>query len=324
MVAKLDNFRQFYDICRLKNRILEMGNRISGCIVTLMTLAITIMMSSCGKSPWSKQESRLINKPGKTMEVLTIKDREDSLTLRKTSLPLTEEMIVSESYNTLCDKMIETVSSPEQDGVGIAGPQVGISRRIVAVQRFDKEGKPFEVYPNIRITARRGAKSNGKEGCLSVPDCSGDVSRFQDIQITYTSVRTLKDTTERIKGFTAVIFQHECDHLDGILYTDYLNVQPNKKNNMKIILDVENGTERRVSATPEGVCSRQIDIVLENDIIKSVVYAGGCDGNLKGIGSLLKGMKRTDAISKLKGITCGRKQTSCPDQLALTLEALEK
>ncbi|HCQ72338.1 MAG TPA: peptide deformylase, partial [Rikenellaceae bacterium] len=98
----------------------------------------------------------------------------------------------------------------------------GISRRVVAVQRFDKDGEPFEVYPNIRITDRRGEKELGPEGCLSIPGKRGEVSRYRDIDITYTSVRTLRDTTETIKGFTAVIFQHECDHLDGILYTDYL------------------------------------------------------------------------------------------------------
>ena len=49
----------------------------------------------------------------------------------------------------------------------------------------------------------------------------GNVERYQDIDINYTSLKTLRDTTESIKGFTAVIFQHECDHLNGILYTDY-------------------------------------------------------------------------------------------------------
>lgn len=133
-----------------------------------------------------------------------------------------KEMIASPEYRRLEEKMIATVTSPEQDGVGIAGPQVGISRRIVAVQRFDKETEPFEVYPNIRIIERRGEKQDGNEGCLSVPGMKGTVPRYQDISISYTSTRTFKDTTENVKGFTAVIFQHETDHLDGIIYTDYL------------------------------------------------------------------------------------------------------
>ena len=93
----------------------------------------------------------------------------------------------------------------------------------MAVQRFDKDGEPFEVYPNIQITCHRGEKALGPEGCLSIPGKRGNVERYQDIDINYTSLKTLRDTTESIKGFTAVIFQHECDHLNGILYTDYLD-----------------------------------------------------------------------------------------------------
>ena len=135
---------------------------------------------------------------------------------------ITENDLKSIEYQTLAEKKVSTVTSPEQDGVGIAGPQVGISRRIVAVQRFDKSGAPFEVYPNILVAASRGEKVPGSEGCLSIPGRSGKVARYRDIDITYTSTKTLRDTTETIQGFTAVIFQHECAHLDGILYTDYL------------------------------------------------------------------------------------------------------
>jgi peptide deformylase len=120
--------------------------------------------------------------------------------------------------------MIATVTHPSQDGVGIAAPQVGINRRVVAVQRFDKEGEPFEVYPNIRIVWASESLESGPEGCLSVPDRRGEVMRSQEIVIEYADVTRLdcpehmvRDT---VKGFTAVIFQHEVDHLDGILYID--------------------------------------------------------------------------------------------------------
>ena len=111
------------------------------------------------------------------MRVLTIADREDSLFLRKSAADLSAEMVGSRQYRQLSERMIATVTSPEQDGVGIAGPQVGIPRRIVAVQRFDKENEPFEGYPQIRITALRGDRSLGWEGCLSVPDMRGEVLR---------------------------------------------------------------------------------------------------------------------------------------------------
>lgn len=71
----------------------------------------------------------------------------------------------------------------------------------------------------------------------------------------------------------------------------------------------------------KGTCSRFIDFDLEDGIVKNVSFTGGCNGNLKGIGSLVEGMKAEDAIKKLSGITCGMKATSCPDQLARALEA---
>ena len=72
-----------------------------------------------------------------------------------------------------------------------------------------------------------------------------------------------------------------------------------------------------------GTCSSAINLEVEGDIIKSVSFTGGCNGNLQGISRLVEGMKVEDAISRLKGIRCGFKNTSCPDQLARALESLE-
>lgn len=71
-----------------------------------------------------------------------------------------------------------------------------------------------------------------------------------------------------------------------------------------------------------GVCSGYIDIELDGDIIKSVTFTGGCHGNLQGISRLVEGMNKDEAISRLKGIRCGFKSTSCPDQLAQALESM--
>ncbi|MGN1481943.1 TIGR03905 family TSCPD domain-containing protein [Porcipelethomonas sp.] len=76
----------------------------------------------------------------------------------------------------------------------------------------------------------------------------------------------------------------------------------------------------KISYIPKGVCSRQINIEVEDGIVKNVEYIGGCNGNLKGIGSLVKGMKVEDVISRLENIKCGMKNTSCPDQLAQALK----
>ena len=73
---------------------------------------------------------------------------------------------------------------------------------------------------------------------------------------------------------------------------------------------------------PNGVCSKEIDIELKDGVIDSVQFTGGCNGNLKGISALVKGMNPEDAIARLKGIKCGFKQTSCPDQLAHALESI--
>ena len=73
---------------------------------------------------------------------------------------------------------------------------------------------------------------------------------------------------------------------------------------------------------PKGVCSTAIDIELDNGIIKSVAFTGGCNGNLQGISRLVEGMAVQDAIDRLKGIQCGFKSTSCPDQLAHALESM--
>lgn len=72
----------------------------------------------------------------------------------------------------------------------------------------------------------------------------------------------------------------------------------------------------------QGTCSQSIDIELKDGVIDSVSFVGGCNGNLKGISALVKGMKPEDAISRLKGIKCGFKNTSCPDQLARALETM--
>ena len=71
---------------------------------------------------------------------------------------------------------------------------------------------------------------------------------------------------------------------------------------------------------PKGVCSKQMKIEIEDNIIKDIHIINGCDGNLKGISSLVIGMNINEVIKKLKGIKCGFKNTSCPDQLAKALE----
>ena len=81
---------------------------------------------------------------------------------------------------------------------------------------------------------------------------------------------------------------------------------------------------RYVVATPSAkVCSKQIDIEIKDGVIQKVVYTRGCEGNAKGIGALIRDMSVEEAIKRLEGITCGKRGTSCPDQLAKVLKALK-
>lgn len=190
------------------------------CKALLIVLTV-LLMAGC-RGGWTAAERELIESQPDVMRVLTVDDDADLIVLRTACRDFSARELADPLYEVLASKLIATVTSPEQDGVGIAGPQVGLSRNVIAVQRFDKEGNPFEVYPNISITAMRGEPEPGPEGCLSVPGRRGKVLRWRDIDISYTSPETGQEVSERVEGFTAVIFQHETDHLQGILYTDKL------------------------------------------------------------------------------------------------------
>ena len=224
-----------------------------GVLSMTLSVAPLLLVTGCRENDpgdFTADELALIRQSDSTMRVLTIADKSDSLILRDTSRMLSCEALLSDEYARLEQLMTATVTHPSQDGVGIAGPQVGLNRRVVAVQRFDKEGEPFEVYPNIRIIWASESMASGPEGCLSVPDRRGEVLRSTEITIEYTDIellrkntcssgtqpdgdhrygkdRTAEDmnlpiVTETISGFTTVIFQHEVDHLDGKLYIDRL------------------------------------------------------------------------------------------------------
>lgn len=77
---------------------------------------------------------------------------------------------------------------------------------------------------------------------------------------------------------------------------------------------------KHIEHKTKGTCSRAVVVDVEDGVIKDCMFVGGCAGNTKGVASLVIGMKASDAIEKLKGIKCGFKSTSCPDQLALALE----
>ena len=205
-----------------------------------LLLIMTLGTSSCcsPSEGFSEKEVALIEGTDSIMRVLTVEDSLDNAVLRAPSKDFSIEALRSETFAELERLMVATVTHPSQDGVGIAGPQVGLNRRVVAVQRFDKgiagaDGEmeyPFEVYPNIRIIWASDSLSAGPEGCLSVPGRRGDVLRSQEIVVEYADMTSIRDTScedipmirDTVRGFTAVIFQHEIDHLEGVLYIDRL------------------------------------------------------------------------------------------------------
>lgn len=140
-----------------------------------------VAATACGG--FDAGERRIINGgEGEIMRVLTTADRDDSLTLRRISAPLDEKAVASDDFAVLRRRMLATVRNPQNEGVGIAAPQVGVSRRLIAVQRFDKAGEPFEFYINPEILSVSGEAEEGPEGCLSVDGVRGSVARPRRIE----------------------------------------------------------------------------------------------------------------------------------------------
>lgn len=189
-------------------------------LTTPLVVLFALFATACTDG-WSRHERELINTAAYSrMRVSTVTTPSDSLLLRTPSAALTEKEVGSIEFGRLIASMIETVNDPENSGVGIAAPQVGILRRIIVVQRVDKAGCPFEVYVNPEIVEHSATMQTGGEGCLSVPNLSGVVERHESIRLRWRDAVTFELREETIEGFTAVIFQHEIDHLNGILYTD--------------------------------------------------------------------------------------------------------
>lgn len=166
---------------------------------------------------WTAWEKTIIEHSDSVMYVCVMP--QDSAILRTPSQNLEPELLQSAPLKTLLDKMYRTLTDPSQDGVGIAAPQIGINRRLILVMRYDKPGEPIEPYLNIQIDSLLGEKVPGPEGCLSLPPYRGIVRRYPRVQISYVRPDGTP-VTEKVEGYSAIIFQHECDHLDGILYTD--------------------------------------------------------------------------------------------------------
>jgi len=202
----------------------------------LFALTAFLSVATMHAQRFTDTERALINSGDKKamLRVLQVTNVADLKVLQNVSADIN---LKDESILLLTQRMLATVQDPASPGVGIAAPQIGINKNIIWVQRFDKPGEPFEVYLNPKITWSSALMRKGTEGCLSIPDMRGDVMRHYTIRLTYYDLEG-KHHDEMVEGFTAVIFQHETDHLIGILFTDRLAQQ--EKINYSLINDEVN------------------------------------------------------------------------------------
>ena len=193
-------------------------------LMTLVTIALILAFWGSYRmlyeksNVFSRLERAIIRQSDSLMYVCEL--GKDDVVLQTPSSDLAEMELKSVLLPTLVEKMLYTVQHPAQGGVGIAAPQVGVNKRIICVQRLDKEGEPFECYLNIHLDRLYGEQVSGYEGCLSVPPYRGLVSRYDSVSVSYLRPGNNKLVHENVGGYTARIFQHEIDHLEGIMYVD--------------------------------------------------------------------------------------------------------
>lgn len=160
------------------------------------------------------------------LDIVTLPDK----ILRSRTQPVTN---FDDELQQLIDDMIETMR--EAPGVGLAAPQIGRSLKLTVIEtlpELDEEGNEIEgsrelfviTNPEIVWTSRKTV--DGIEGCLSIPGYLGEVERFESIRVRAQD-RFGKKIKLRLNGWTARIFQHEIDHLNGVLYIDRLTAQEN-------------------------------------------------------------------------------------------------
>lgn len=192
---------------------------------TFLTFLFLFIATQLSAQKFSAEEKKLIQSGDakKMMKVIQITDEKELKILTSASSDID---IKDKLLPVLAQRMFLSMTDPANPGIGIAAPQVGINKNVFWVQRFDKEGEPFEFYINPKIIWRSALLRKGMEGCLSIPDISGEVLRNYTIQLTYYD-KEGGFHEEKVEGFTAVVFQHEYDHLNGILFTTRLKEQEN-------------------------------------------------------------------------------------------------
>lgn len=193
-------------------------------LVLLMGLSLFSVKSM---AQFTQNEKILINS-GTTetpFRVLKVTDQQDSIFLRQKCSDI-ENINESEDLQLLIGRLKTTMAA--ESGVGIAAPQVGIARNVFLFTRIDKANYPVIVAINPKIVNHpEETICFERDGCLSIPGISGNSIRYPWVDVEYTDengnlVQERLEGYSRESDFTGIIFQHEFDHLQGILFTDKL------------------------------------------------------------------------------------------------------
>jgi peptide deformylase len=189
---------------------------------------ILFFLGACSSAKkLTEQEINLFSsiRENEPLRILQITNREDSLLLRSISKNVNykkDKIAIDQLIARLKTTMI---AAP---GIGLAAPQIGISRNIFIFRRIDKEGRPIEVAINPKIiNFPESTICFENDGCLSIKGLRGNSKRYEWVEVEYIN-EAGKKIREKLVGysrdsdFTAIVFQHEFDHLKGVLYIDKL------------------------------------------------------------------------------------------------------
>ncbi|NJO87052.1 MAG: peptide deformylase [Lewinella sp.] len=190
---------------------------------------LALLLGGCASERFSSAERMLVEAAGADvpLRVFKINSYTDSLLLRTPSRAV-KARPNDPVLQLFLQRLLRTVQDPASLGVGIAAPQVGLLRNVIYVQRLDQAEAPFEAYLNPRILQYSVKKQDCTEGCLSIPERRGNSGqRAYAILVAYDRPDG-SHHQEMVEGFTAVIFQHEIDHLNGILFLDHLKEEVEK------------------------------------------------------------------------------------------------
>ena len=140
--------------------------------------------------------------------------------LREVSEPVGGDEFETAEFQRLCDDLLETMI--DYDGVGLAAPQIAVSKRVVVLELDEEAGPEFLVNPVIEVVG--SSTRHTWEGCISVANMRGRVERPDHIRV-FAFDRDGTRKAYELEGYPAVVVQHECDHLDGVLYVDKVDTR---------------------------------------------------------------------------------------------------